>query len=109
MKYILKQKKNERRLKLKFVFPQNYSLNTKLLGILDYSSAIVDVVWSALIFLLLKLFLKRLMYKILAFIILVFPVVIFSIVGVEGENLVYFLIFIIKYVFKQKLYMYDKK
>lgn len=94
---------------MKFVFPQNYSLNTKLLGIIDYSSAIVDVVWGILIFLLINLFLKRLMYKIFTFIIFVFPVVIFSIVGVEGENLLYFLLYIFKYMFKQKLYLYDKK
>ena len=94
---------------MKFVFPQNYNLNTKLLGILDYSAAIVDVVWGALVFFLINFFLKRLKYKIFAFIILVFPVVIFSIVGVEGENLLYFLIYIFKYMLKQKLYLYDKK
>lgn len=94
---------------MKFIFPQNYNLNTKLLGILDYSAAIVDVVWGALAFFLINFFLKRLTYKIFAFIILVFPVVIFSIVGVDGENLLYFLLYIFKYMFKQKLYLYDKK
>lgn len=94
---------------MKFVFPQNYNLNTKLLGILDYPAAIVDAVWGAFVFFLINFFLKRLTYKIFAFIILVFPVVIFSIVGVEGENLLYFLLYIFKYMLKQKLYLYDKK
>ena len=96
-------------IKLKFIFPQNYDLNTKIFGIIDYSAAIVDVAWGAIVFFLIKLLLKRLTYKIFAFIILVFPVVIFSIVGVEGENLLYFLAYIIKYIFKQKLYLYEKK
>jgi len=93
---------------LKFIFPQNYNLNTKLFGILDYSAAIVDTVWGALVFLLINFFLRRLTYKIFAFIILVFPIVIFSVVGVEGENLLYFLLYVLKYVFKQKLYFYEK-
>ena len=57
---------------------------------------------------LIKLLLKRLTYKIFAFIILVFPVVIFSIVGVNGENLIYFLTYMLKYLIKQKVYLYDK-
>ncbi len=96
-------------IKLKFIFPQNYDLNTKIFGIIDYSAAIVDAIWGAIVFVLINLLLKRLTHKIFAFIILVFPVVIFSIVGVEGENLLYFLKYIIKYIFKQKLYLYEKK
>ena len=94
---------------MKFVFPQNYDLNTKLFGILDYSAAIVDAVWGLLIFGLIKFFIRRLTYKIFAFIILVFPMLIFSVVGVDGENLLYFLSYVLKYVFKQKLYLYEKK
>ena len=94
---------------MKFVFPQNYDLNTKLFGILDYSAAIVDAVWGLIVFGLIKIFIRRLTYKVFAFIILVFPVVIFSVVGVEGENLLYFLAYVLKYVFKQKLYLYEKK
>lgn len=94
---------------MKFIFPQNYNLNTKLFGILDYASAIFDAVWGATMFLLVRFFLKRLLHKIFAFIILVFPVVIFSIVGVEGEDLLYFFYYMIKYVLRQKLYLYEKK
>ena len=94
---------------MKFIFPQNYDLNTKIFGILDYSAAIVDVVWGVIVFGLIKIFIKRLTYKIFAFIILVFPVVIFSVVGVEGENLLYFLAYVLKYIFKQKLYLFEKK
>ena len=94
---------------MKFVFPQNYDLNTKLFGILDYSAAIVDAVWGVIVLGLINIFIRRLTYKIFAFIILVFPVVIFSVVGVEGENLLYFLAYVLKYIFKQKLYLFEKK
>ena len=91
---------------MKFIFPQNYNFNIKLLGIIDYTAAIVDVIWGILVFFILNIFFKSISIKIFLFIILVFPVVILSIVGVDGENLLYFLSYILKYIFKQKLYLY---
>lgn len=35
---------------MKFIFPQNYDLNTKIFGIIDYSSAIVDLIWGGIVF-----------------------------------------------------------
>ena len=94
---------------MKFIFPQNYNLNTKLLGIIDYTVAIADLVWGIFVFLIVNLLFKILSIKIFLNIILIFPVIIFSIVGVDGENLLFFLLYILKYNFKQKLYLYEKK
>ena len=94
---------------MKFIFPQNYNLNSKILGIIEYSAAIVDLIWGGVVFIFINIFLKTLSLKIFLFIILVFPVIIFSIVGVNGENLIYFITYIIKYFIKQKIYLYDKK
>ena len=94
---------------MKFIFPQNYNFNYKILGIIEYSAAIIDLIWGGIIFLFLHIFIKSLMIKIFCFIIFVFPVVIFSIVGVGGENLIYFLKYIIKYIFKQKIFLYNKQ
>ena len=94
---------------MKFIFPQNYNFNTKLLGIIDYSVAIADLIWGVMVFFIVNLLIKSLSIKIFLSIILVFPVVIFSIAGVDGENLLYFLSYILKYFFKQKLYLYEKK
>ena len=94
---------------MKFIFPQNYNFNIKLFGIIDYTAAIVDGIWGIVVFFVLNIFFKSISIKIFLFIILVFPVGILSIVGVDGENLLYFLTYILKYVFKQKLYLYEKK
>ena len=93
---------------MKFVFPQNYNLNSKILGIIEYSAAIIDLIWGGLVFLIINIFFKSISIKIFSFIILVFPVLIFSVVGINGENLIYFLTYIFKYFFKQKVYLYDK-
>ena len=94
---------------MKFIFPQNYNLNSKILGIIEYSAAIVDLIWGVLVFVLINIFFKSLSLKIFSFIILVFLVLIFSIVGVNGENLIYFINYMIKYFLKQKLFLYEKK
>ena len=93
---------------MKFIFPQNYNMKPKILGFIEYSAAIIDLIWGGLIIILLKLFIKSLSIKIFIFIILFFPVLILSIVGVNGEDLIYFLIYMIKYFIKQKVYLYDK-
>ena len=94
---------------MKFIFPQNYNLKTKLLGIIDYSVAIADLIWGILVFFVVNILFKTISTKIFLSIILVFPVVIFSVVGVDGENILYFLSYVLKYIFKQKLYLYEKK
>ena len=93
---------------MKFIFPQNYSFNPKVFGIIEYSAAILDLIWGSLVFLITKLFIHTLSIKICIFIILFLPIFIFSIVGVQGENLIYFINYMFKYFIKQKIYFYEK-
>ena len=93
---------------MKFIIPQNYKFNTKILGLFDYQTAILNTVWGGLVFLILNLIFKSLNIKIFLFIIFVFPVVVFSIVGINGENIINVIIYIIKYISKPKLYLYNK-
>ena len=94
---------------MKFIFPQNYDIKTRIFGIIDYSTAIVDLIWGVIIFFLINIIFKSLSYKIFSFTILVLPVIIFSVVGVNGENVIYFIKYITKYIFRQKVFLYEKK
>lgn len=93
---------------MKFIFPQNYDLNTKLLGIIDYSTAILNVVWSGFVFVILNSIFNSLNIKIFLFIILSLPVLLFSVIGINGENILYVCSYLIKYLMRQKLYFYEK-
>lgn len=93
---------------MKFIFPQNYNFNSKLLGIIDYTSAIIDLIWSGIVFIVLNLILKSIQIKIFFFIILVLPVLIISIVGINGENMLNVMTYFIKYIIKPKIYIYNK-
>ena len=94
---------------MKFIFPKNYDFNTKLFGLIDYSTAILNVVWSVIVFVIINIFFKSLNIKIFLFIICSFPVLLFSIIGINGENVIYVFSYVIKYILKQKLYFYEKK
>ena len=94
---------------MKFIFPQNYDFSTKLFGLIDYGTAILNVVWSVFIFILVNIIFQSLNIKIFLFIIFSFPVLLFSMIGINGENIIYVMSYIIKYLVKQKLYFYEKK
>ena len=93
---------------MKFIFPQNYDFNSKIFGIIDYSSAIFDLVWGIIVYGIVNLLFISLNVKIFFFIILVFPIFIFSVVGISGENILYVMNYIIKYILKQKVLLFGK-
>ena len=93
---------------MKFIFPQNYNFNTKLLGFIDYSTAILNIIYIIILLFFLHIFLNNLSLKIFIFITFYFPLFLFSLLGLNGEKITYFFIYIFKYFFKQKLYLFVK-
>ena len=91
---------------MKFIIPQNYNFSSKLFGVIDYSTAFVNAVWYIFIFCIINLFKFTLFFKIFLLLILCFPVFLFSIIGFNHENILYVLIYLLKYAFSQKIYLY---
>ena len=94
---------------MKFIIPQNYDFNSKILGIIDYPAAIFDVIWCTIVFFIVKIICNNISTKIFIFTIFALPVVIFSIVGVNGENIIYVLKYMTKYVINPKILLYEKE
>ena len=40
---------------MKFIFPKNYNFKNKILGIIDYPTALVNVIWYAFILILVNI------------------------------------------------------
>ena len=91
-----------------FIFPKNYTFKSKLLGLFDYSTAIFNLLFFILVFILSNLIFSNIKIKIFIIISLYFPVFLFSIVGFNHENILYILMCIIKFIFKRKFYLYNK-
>ena len=81
-------KKEEYQQNMKFIFPQNYKFETKILGLINYQTAIFNIIWGGIIFTIVNLLFNNLNIKIFLFIIFVFPVLIFSVVGINGDNVI---------------------
>ena len=94
---------------MKFIFPQNYNFKSKILGFIDYSTAIIDVLWCILIFGLINVFNFSINFNIFLFVILTFPVLLFSIVGFNGESIINVSYYLIKYIVKPKVLLYKKQ
>lgn len=93
---------------MKFIFPRNYNFKTKLFGVFDYFTIIINIIFDLFIFSLCNLLFNNINIKIFIFISLCFPLLLLSIVGLNNENIFLVLIYIVKYFVKPKLYLYNK-
>lgn len=93
---------------MKFIFPRNYDFKTKLFGVFDYSTIIINIIFDLFVFSISNLIFNNINIKIFICISLCFPLFILSIVGLNNENIFSVLIYILKYFLKPKLYLYNK-
>lgn len=95
--------------KKQYIFPLNYKRKEKFLGIIDYKVVIFISILSSIVLFLIKDLSVNISLKIFIFILLVgFPSV-FVLVGINGENMIDFLYFIIKYLLRGKVFVYMKE
>ena len=93
---------------MKFIFPKNYKYRAKILGFIDYVTAIVDLLIGIILFLILKIFVKRISIRIYIFIVLFLPIILFSIFFKDGENIVSYFIMIVRFLKRRGIYFYEK-
>lgn len=91
---------------MNFIFPSNYSFKNKLLGIIDYPTAIFNVIYFLIIFGINYLLFYSINIRIIFIIVFYFPIFLFSIVGFNHENILYSLFYILKFLIKPKIYLY---
>lgn len=93
---------------MRFIIPQNYDFKNKLLGFMDYSTAVLNVVWALIVFIILRIFPFSLNIKIGIFITLCFPILIFSFFGFNNENILYVFSYIFKFIVNSRVYFFGK-
>ena len=93
---------------LKFIFPQNYNLKLKLFGVIEYSTAIFDIVWCISVFSIIQLIFHSIKISVVSSIILCLPVLLFSFVGFNGENIGSVIKYMFLYLIRPKVYVFKK-
>jgi len=92
---------------MKFIFPQNYKYKNKLLGIMDYSTALINLSFFIFIYFIISFFCKKIKIKIFLFVLICFPFFLISIINNENENIFFIIKYIIKYIKSKKIYLYE--
>lgn len=93
---------------MKFIFPQNYTFKNKIFGFIDYSTALINIIWYLIIFLILNFFTFNITLKISLFIIFCLPLFLISLIGFNNENILYVIIYMLKFLKNRKIYFYSK-
>lgn len=93
---------------MQFIFPKNYNFKPKLLGFIEYSTAILDTIIGIIIYFLVNLIFTNLNIKIYVFISLFFPVVLISILGVNRESIISVFSYVFKFFKNRNVYLYYK-
>ena len=93
---------------MKFIFPKNYNFKYKLLGFIDYSTAILDSIIGFVLFGLVNLFIHSITTKIYVFVIIYIPVLLFSIFGIARENILSVIYYMYKFFKNRSIYLYKK-
>ena len=91
---------------MNFIIPQNYNFKPKLLGILDYPTAILNVAIIVILIIVLNLFHFVLVVKCILFIIVYLPIFLISVFGFYNENFLLVFLYVFKYLISPKVYIY---
>lgn len=91
---------------MKFIFPQNYKFKNKIFGIIDYSTAIINLILYVTIYFFVNVIFSNLKIKIFVFILICFPCFLLSIIGGNHENVFSVLKYVLEYLKNKKIYLY---
>lgn len=93
---------------MNFIFPKNYNFKPKLLGFIDYSTAILDSCLGAIIFFIVNTVFSNLNIKIYVFVSLFFPILLISILGINKENFISVFNYMFKFIKNRNVYLYNR-
>lgn len=94
---------------MNFIFPKNYNYSFKILGMFSYSAILFNCIWGFFIYNFSCFLFHSFIIKFYFFIFLFFPFFLFSILNRSNENIIFIILYILKYLFRPKLYFYDKR
>lgn len=94
---------------MRFVFPKNYDFSFKFLGIFNYSSIFLNIIWASFLYFFISFLFKSLIIKFYVFLVLFLPFFLFSVLNKSSENIFIVCSFFFKYLFRPKVFFYDKR
>ncbi len=94
---------------INFIFPKNYNFSFKLFGIFSYSAIFINIIYGFLLYFIISIFFHSFIVKFYIFVSCFIPVFLFSVLTHSNENILIVLLYILKFIFRPKIYFYDKR
>lgn len=91
---------------MKFIFPKNYNFKPKLLGIIEYSTAILNITFAIVLYFILNIFISDIFFKLSIFIILFLPLLLITVLGINQESIISIAKYLYKFFKNKRIYIY---
>ena len=94
---------------MKFIFPKNYDIKTKVLGTFDFHSLLFSCIFIFITFSICSFFKINISTTISIIIIINLPLFLFLNFGIGKENIIYIIYYLMKYLISSKIYIFNKE
>lgn len=89
-----------------YIFPKNYNFKNKIGGVIDYPTAIFNLLFIFLLYKFISLFKLTLTSKLIFISIFYTPIFLVSIFNHNDDNIICIAYYVIKFLVRPKLYLY---
>lgn len=89
-----------------FIFPKNYNFKNKIGGVIDYPTAIFNLLFIFLLYKFFSIFRLTLTSKFIFISIFYTPIFLVSIFNHNDDNIICIAYYVIKFLVRPKLYLY---
>jgi len=91
---------------MKYIFPKNYNFKNKIGGVIDYPTAIFNLLFIFLLYKFISIFKLTLTSKLIFISIFYTPIFLVSIFNHNDDNIICIAYYVIKFLVRPKLYLY---
>ena len=101
--------KREKYEEIEYIIPKNYDIKPKILGVIEQEALVLFIIINLLLFLILNNIINNMFILVEIMIIIALPQEIILIFFINGESILYFINYLVLYIFKEKVYLYEKQ
>ena len=102
-------RKKEKELEdIEYIVPKNYDIKPKILGIIEQEAFILFLIITLIIFVIINSIIENIFIKLQIIIVITLPRIVILINGINGESIIYIVKYVLLYILRKKVYLYEK-
>lgn len=93
---------------IEYIIPKNYDIKPKILGIIEQEAFILFLIITLIIFMVINSIIENIFIKLQIIIVITLPQIVILINGINGESIIYIVKYVLLYILRKKVYLYEK-